>query len=152
MKPGHRFLFSIYISFMVYSIVIMIWGPAGTIQTSKLQVYKEKLIQNTDELSRISTKLNLQSNRLRTDQSLIELKARELGFFLKGEGEIIVKGFHKNNINFSIGSYYNSFNQIIPNVNYIRVISTFIGILVFFILTIFRTKLKFQKRKYTVSG
>ena len=137
---------------MVYSIVTMVWGPAGTIQNSKLQVYKDKLIQNTTELSQISDKLALQSNRLRADQSLIALKARELGFFLEGEGEIIVKGYHKNNINFSIGSYYNNFTKINPNLNYIRLFSSSIGVMFFILLTIFSGNSKFQKRKFKING
>ena len=93
MKLGFRLLFSIYISFIVYSLLSLVWGSAGVIQTSLLKVYKDKLLQNTIELGDISNQLNLQFDRLRSDEDLITLKARDLGYFKEGEGEIILKGY-----------------------------------------------------------
>lgn len=148
MKPSYRILFSIYITFIVYSTVFIIWGPAGIVQTSKLNTYKDKLIQNTTELSQINSKLVLQSNRLRTDQGLIALKARELGFFEGGEGKIIIKGYHINNVNFSIGSYYKKFNIKMANVNSFRIFSSIVGLFVYFLLTIFKKNTPVYKKRF----
>ena len=152
MKPGHRILFSIYISFIVYSSVSMIWGPAGILQTSKLNLYKEKLIQNTSELREISSQLVLQSNNLRSDQDLIALKARELGFFELGEGEIVIKGYQKKNINFSVGSFYKNFSVKIVNINNIRFFSLIAGFIVYLILTIFINKRPLYKKRLQING
>ena len=141
MKPKHRILLSIYITFVVYSTIAMIWGPAGMIQTSKLNSYKDKLVQNTTELSLISSKLILQSNRLRTDQELIALKARDLGYFDSGEGEIIIKGYQQKNINLSVGSYFKKFDIKTTNINYIRIISSIAGLICYLILTSLHKKL-----------
>ena len=148
MKPRHRILFSIYMTFIVYFSVSMIWGPSGIVQTSKLNAYKDKLIQNTTELRQISSKLALQSNRLRTDHDLITLKARELGYFELGEGEIIIKGYDKKNISFSVGSFYKNFTIKIVNINYIRIFSSIIGLFVYFILTIFMKKRSIYKKSF----
>ena len=148
MKPGLRILFSIYITFMVYAIVSIVWGPAGIVQTSKLKVYKEKLLQNTLDLSQISSTLTLQSLRLRTDHNLITLKARELGFFNEGEGELIIKGYQKNYINYSVGSYYKKFNKEITNVTYIRMFSVIFGFMVYLIMSVFKRNHQFQNRKF----
>ena len=148
MNPGHRLLFSIYITFMVYTIVSIVWGPSGVIQTSKLIIYKDKLVQNTIVLSQISSQLARQSDRLRTDQGLITLKARELGYFENGDGQIIIKGYQKNNINFSVGSYYKKFNKEISNTEYIRIFSSIIGLLVFLVLSVINNNLKYRKIKY----
>ena len=147
MKPKHRILFSIYITFVVYSTIAMIWGPAGIVQTSKLNNYKEKLVQNTTELSLISSKLILQSNRLRTDHGLIALKARDLGYFDLGEGEIIIKGYQQKNINFSVGSYFKKFDIKTPNINYIRIISSIAGLICYIFLSSLNKKLYLHPKR-----
>ena len=149
MKTGLRILFSIYITFMVYATISIVWGPSGIVQTSKLKVYKEKLLQNTVDLSQISSKLTLQSLRLRTDHNLISLKARELGFFNEGEGELIIRGYQKNYINYSVGSYYKNFNKEITNVTYLRMFSVLIGFMVYLIISMIKRNYLFQSRKYS---
>ncbi len=148
MKPGYRILLSVYITFMFYAIVSMVWGTSGLIQTEKLKSYKEKLEQNTLELSQISSSLVSQSKRLRTDSNLIAVKARDLGFFREGEGEIIIKGYNKNSINYSVGSYYNKYTNEMDNRGNIRIYSSIIGFLFFLILSIFSTKSKLNNKIY----
>ncbi|MEA1911584.1 MAG: hypothetical protein U9N32_07915, partial [Spirochaetota bacterium] len=138
----------IYITFMVYAIVSIVWGPAGIVQTSKLQIYKEKLLQNTVDLSQISSTLTLQSLRLRTDHNLIALKARELGFFNEGEGKFIIRGYSKNYINYSVGSYYKKFNKEITNVKYFRMFSVIVGFMVYLIMSVFIRNYQYQSRKF----
>lgn len=145
MKPGYRILISIYISFTVYTLVVLVWGTAGVIETSRLKVYKDKLLQNTIELSHISNQLALQSNRLRTEQGLITLKARDLGYFDEGERLIIIRGYQTNNINYSVGSYYKRFNKEIRNINYFRFFSLTVGLIMFLLLSALNTNSKYKK-------
>lgn len=152
MKPSHRILVSLYLTFIVYSVISMIWGSAGIVQTSKLKIYKEKLIQNTTELREISSKLLLQSNRLRTDQRLISLKARDLGYFEAGEGEIIFKGYNKKSISYSVGIFYKRFNIQIVNKKHIRLFSLFFGIFVYLILTFVNINTPLNNKKIFVHG
>lgn len=152
MKPSHRILVSLYLTFIVYSVISMIWGSAGIVQTSKLKIYKEKLIQNTTELREISSKLLLQSNRLRTDQRLISLKARDLGYFEAGEGEIIFKGYNKKSISYSVGIFYKRFNIQIVNKKHIRLFSLIFGIFVYLILTFVNINTPLNNKKIFVHG
>jgi len=145
MKAGYRILLSIYITFIVYTLVVLVWGTAGIIETSRLKVYKDKLLQNTIELSQISNHLAIQSNRLRTEQGLITLKARDLGFFDEGEGQVIIKGYHKNNINYSVGSYYKRFNKEIGNISYFRYFSIIVGMIIFLLLSVFKNNSIYKK-------
>lgn len=147
MKPGYRLLSSIYITFIVYSLLSLVWGPAGILQTSLLKVYKNRLVQNTIELGVISNQLELQFDRLRTDEDLIALKARELGFFRVGEGEIILNGYKKNSISYSMGSYYKNFNKKITDNSHIRLFSTIIGILSFLLMTILKDNSNVHRQK-----
>ncbi|MCK5197994.1 MAG: septum formation initiator family protein [Spirochaetales bacterium] len=152
MKHGSRLLFSIYITFIVYSLLSLVWGAAGILQTSMLKVYKNKLVQNTIELGEISNQLDLQFDRLRTDEDLIALKARELGFFREGEGELILKGYKKNSISYSVGSYYKNFNKKVTDNSRIRLFSTIIGILSFLLMTILKDNSNVHRRKNRVGN
>lgn len=152
MKPGYRLLFSVYITFIVYSLSSLIWGTAGIRQTSMLKAYKNKLLQNTMELGEISNQLDIQYYRLRSDEELIALKARELGFFREGEGEIVFKGYQKSNISFSVGSYYKNFNTKVTNNNHIRLFSAIIGILSFLLMTFLRRNANVRRRRKPVNS
>ena len=145
MKPGYRILVSIYVAFIVYTLVVLVWGAAGILETSRLKDYKDKLLQNTIELSQISNQLAIQSNRLRTEQRLIKLKARDLGFFDDGEGQVIIRGYHKNNINYSVGSYYKRFNKEIGNINYFRLFSIIAGLIMFLLLSVLKNNSIYKK-------
>ena len=147
MKPGYRLLSSIYITFIVYSLLSFVWGSAGILQTSLLKVYRNKLVQNTIELGIISNQLELQFDRLRTDEDLIALKARELGFFKAGEGEIVLNGYEKNSISYSVGSYFKKFNKKITDNSHIRLLSAFIGIISFLLMTILKDNSNVHRRK-----
>ena len=147
MKPGYRLLFSVYITFIVYSLSSLIWGTAGILQTSMLKAYKNKLVQNTMELGVISNQLDIQFYRLRSDEDLIALKSRELGFFRAGEGEIVFKGYQKSNISFSVGSYYKKFNTKETNNSSIRLFSIIIGILSFLLMTVLRRNTDVYRRR-----
>lgn len=151
MKPGYRLFFSLYITFIVYSISFLIWGTAGLLQTSMLKAYKNKLVQNTMELGEISNQLDIQFHRLRSDEDLIALKARELGFFKEGEGEIVFNGYQKSNISFSVGSYYQKFNTKVTNNSHIRRFSAIIGILSFLLMTVLRRDTNVQSKRNTVN-
>jgi cell division protein FtsB len=151
MKPGTRILFSFYISFIVYSSISLIWGAAGVVQTSMLEAYKKKLEQNTIELSEISSNLDLEFKRLRTDKELISLKARDLGFFREGEGEIVIKGYESNSINFLVGSYYKRFSSEVINKFSLRIFSGIMGILFFLVLTVFRGKLPNERGRSSIN-
>lgn len=151
MKPVDRLLFSTYITFIVYSILFLVWGSAGIRQTLLLEIYKNKLVKNTIELGEISSKLDLQFDRLRTDKDLIALKARKLGYFKSGEGEIILEGYRKNTISYSVGSYYKKFNQILTNNNSFRIFSTIIGVLSFLLMTILKDISNVYRKKKRIT-
>ncbi len=147
MKPGYRLLFSIYITFIVYTLSSLVWGTAGILQTSMLKAYKNKLVLNTMELGEISNQLDIQFYRLRSDEDLIALKARELGFFREGEGEIVFKGYKKSNTSFSVGSYYKKFNTKVTNNVHLRLFSAIIGILSFLLMTVLRRNTNVYRRR-----
>lgn len=147
MKPGYRLLISLYITFIIYSLLSLIWGSAGIIQTSLLKIYKDKLVSNTIELEEIGNQLDLKFDRLRTDEGLIALKARKLGFFKEGEGEIILDGYKKNTISYTVGSYYKNFNMRINDNSHIRLFSTIIGILSFLLMTVLKDNSNANQRK-----
>ncbi|MCF6334205.1 MAG: septum formation initiator family protein [Spirochaetales bacterium] len=136
MKPGYRFLFSIYITFVIYSLGTLVWGSAGILQTSQLENYKNRLASNTIELGEIGSKLETQFNLLRLDEDLIAVKARDLGYLSSNEGRIIIEGYNPGNRGFNVGSYYKRYNSPVSNSNKIRLFSLLMGVFFFLILSI----------------
>ncbi len=116
----------------------MIWGNAGILQTYQLKSYKNRLVENTIELGKIGSDLEMQFNQLRLDEDLIAIKARDLGFLSGNEGKLIIDGYNPGNSGLKVGSYYKRFHNSVVNSNRIRVFSLLIGIVFFLVLTLYR--------------
>ena len=148
MKSGYRILFSFYITFVVYSLGTLFWGNDGIVQSALLEKYRNKLVENTTNLKHISSRLESQYNSLISNHELIVLKARDLGYFKKDEGQIIIKNYHKKPYNFIVGSFYQRFSNKVLSAEYIRIFSAFIGMLTFLILTVFKgNSIEYKKRR-----
>jgi len=152
MKSGYRILFSFYITFVIYSIGTLFLGNAGIVQASLLENYRNKLVENTTNLKHISLRLESQYNSLISNHELIALKARDLGYFKKDEGQIIIKNYQKKPYNFIVGSFYQRFSNNVLSTEYIRIFSAFIGILTFLILTVFKGNSHVYKKRRSVIG
>jgi len=152
MKSGYRILLSFYITFVVYSIGTLFLGNAGIVEASLLKNYRNKLVENTTNLKHISFRLESQYNSLISNHELIALKARDLGYLKKDEGQIIIKNYKKKPYNFIVGSFYQRFSNNVLSAEYIRIFSAFIGILTFLILTIFKGNSHVYKKRRSVIG
>ncbi|MCD6578851.1 hypothetical protein J7L48_05200, partial [bacterium] len=87
-----------------------------------------------------------------SNHELIALKARDLGYFNKDEGQIIIKNYQKKPYNFIVGSFYQRFSKNVLSAEYIRIFSAFIGILTFLILTVFKGNSHVYKKRRSVIG
>ena len=152
MKTGYRLLFSLYVSFFVYSLLFFIWRSSGLIETTRLVNHRDKLSHNTKILSELNNKLDVQFDRLRSDSDLISLKARDLGFLKKGEGSIVLNGFKRSGISYSVGSYYKKFQSDTAPVNNFRIFALISGILTFLIMTLIKGNYNAHQRKFTLTN
>ncbi len=149
MKTGYRILLSFYITFVIYSIGTLFLGSAGIVEASLLDKYRNKLSENTINLKAINSNLESQYNSLISNHDLITLKARDLGYFKIGEGQIIIQSYKPKTYNFTVGSFYQRFSYNVLKSEYIRIFSAFIGIFTFLILTVFKGSSNVSKRRKT---
>ena len=103
MKWGKRLLISLYIGFVIYSLLVLIWGPSGYFSLKSLNNYKNKLQQNNRELVDLHERLKIQLESLKYDSELIRLYARSLGYFDDGEQVIRVENYSNERNFYSVG-------------------------------------------------
>jgi cell division protein FtsB len=103
MKWGKRLLVSLYIGFVIYSLLVLVWGPSGYVSLKSLNNYKYKLQQNNRELVDLHEKLRTQLESLKYDSELIRLYARSLGYFDDDEQVIRVENYSNQRNFYSVG-------------------------------------------------
>lgn len=96
-------LLSLYIGFVIYSLLVLIWGPSGYFSLKSLNNYKNKLQQNNRELVDLHERLKIQLESLKYDSELIRLYARSLGYFDDGEQVIRVENYSNERNFYSVG-------------------------------------------------
>lgn len=151
MRSGYRILLSIYVTFIIYSLLSLIWGSSGILETARLTVHRDLLAKNTERLSEINENLDVQFESLSTDSELITLKARELGYYADGEGEIVISGYKKRGIAYSVGSYYKNFEKRVVSGYNLRMVAAVIGLLCFLFMTLGKGSLNAPERKSSVT-
>lgn len=103
MKWGKRLLLSLYIGFVIYSLLVLIWGPSGYFSLKSLNIYKYKLQQNNRELVDLHEQLKTQLESLKYDSELIRLYARSLGYFDDREQVVRVENYSNQRNFYSVG-------------------------------------------------
>jgi cell division protein FtsB len=84
MKP-RRAGFSLYLSFLLSSLLLFVFGDSGLKQYQALTSYRDILTSNIEELEEIHRRLSAEAESLRSDPERIALQARELEFFQEDE-------------------------------------------------------------------
>ena len=104
MKIGTRLLFSVYIGFVVASVVHCIYGPSGMLAYTKIEGEAAKLEANLDELKGIYHDLSVEFDSLRRSGEQVALKARDLGYLYENEGIIDVANiWHPSSGYYAVG-------------------------------------------------
>ncbi|MBN2656180.1 MAG: septum formation initiator family protein [Spirochaetales bacterium] len=75
------FLFSLLIGLSVYSVLIFAKGDTGLSAMEQAESYKNLLSENLDEIREINRELTVDFDALSSDEELIKLKARALGYY-----------------------------------------------------------------------
>ncbi len=95
-----RLIYSTFIGFTLYLSLLLIYGETGLSAIKKVESYKELLNLNLNEIQEINEELTVEFNSLSSDNELIKLKARALGYFAR-EDHIV----HISNWNPDINCY-----------------------------------------------
>lgn len=87
-----KFMISVCIGTLVYIIISIIAGRNGIYAYNQLYEQKMRLTSNVAQLQKVNDVLSSECNALRTDRSIIESYARNLGFAYEGEKMIKITG------------------------------------------------------------
>jgi len=126
-------LLSIWVAVAVYSIGSFIYGPTGLIAMQHLELQKEKLTGNMEELELIRQNLTYSVDSLLYDRETLEILARDLGYGKPNESFIRISGtdsIFKNH--FVVGGLVTPEQSIAPLAeNQLRFVALISGVVVF---------------------
>lgn len=85
-----KLLCSIYIGFIIFSIITLFSGSVGLTNMKALNYFKVNLIRHVENLETKSIKLDDEIERLTSDVDRLKLAARPLGYIEQGQSVIKV--------------------------------------------------------------
>ena len=91
-----KLLYSIFLGFTIYSILFFIEGDTGLKAMEKVESYKEQLNLNLEDIRSINNELIIDFDSLSSDNEIIKLKARALGYFDKADHIIHIASWNPN--------------------------------------------------------
>jgi hypothetical protein len=91
MKPLYLLL-PLWLVISSYAILCFFLGDHGLLVMQRLEIERERMEQNIDELSSINAALDARMKALQSDPELIALEARKLGWGLENEERIRIIG------------------------------------------------------------
>ena len=87
-----RIVVALYAGFLLSSLFQFMWGEAGIHRMRNIEEHRDRLIANIEDLERIHSDLILERDALLYDETEIELRAREFGFYREDEIPIKLPG------------------------------------------------------------
>ena len=93
MKLYLKIITPIFMFALVYSFLVIFFGPRGFFAVQQLKRQRESLIQHVQLLSDMSENLNIRIANLSSDPQTIAVYAHDLGYVHKGEGLIKLMNF-----------------------------------------------------------
>ena len=140
MKVINRLIITFYLIFLTYSVVLSIYGPVGVSKIHKLNDYKNDLVNNITELSKINQDLSKNFQNIYKNSEIITLEARKLGYLKENEGFIKINNTNIENKFYSVGKIINFNSVSILNSRISFMISIIFGSVFFILFTIFDKK------------
>ena len=131
---GLRIFLSFYLGFLVYSALIFFFDSSGFLSMKILAGDKIELEENIDDLKLLHNKLLSQFEALRSDPEVIEIHAREYGYFREDETVIRIDGYRPPARFYSVGKLINPRRRITDFTAYYRA-AGFITALLFYLFS-----------------
>jgi len=96
-------LLSGFTGFLLYSLLVLVFGPSGIYAHAELAEYRNKLDSNIEELEKINNNLEERFQLLRSSEDHIRMLSREIGYYEADERVITVNGYKAGAKYFTIG-------------------------------------------------
>jgi cell division protein FtsB len=103
MKTGSRIIISLYLGYVVYSILMFVYGQSGLTALDELKNYRDKLVTNIEEIQETNRRLHVELDLLRSEAEYIRLESRRIGYFESDEGVIYVDGYENRRNHYTVG-------------------------------------------------
>ena len=103
MRTGSRIIISLYVGYVVYSLLMLAYGQSGLVALGELKDYREKLVLNLAEIQETHNELRSEIDLLRSDGEYISLESRRIGYFEANEGIIHVDGYENRKNHYAVG-------------------------------------------------
>ena len=87
-------IYTFFISLAIYSLLIFSEGDTGLKAMAKVESYRNLLNNNLESIREINDELTLDFDALSTDNEIIKLKARALGFFEKNDHLVHIENWN----------------------------------------------------------
>jgi cell division protein FtsB len=119
-----------YAAFMVYSILILVWGPKGQLQYSMLEEHKHTLMENVKKLEKYQNDLGNQAKKLATDKNAVLLEARTLGYYEADEGRIVLAEAYKpQGKGYTLGTFIRPYKSEAVDTSLLKIVALCAGFL-----------------------
>lgn len=103
MKTGSRIIISLYIGYVVYSLLTLVYGQSGLTALGELRAYSEKLVRNLEEIQETNRRLHTEIGLLRSEAEYIRLESRRIGYFEPDEGIIHIEDYENRKNHYAVG-------------------------------------------------
>lgn len=145
----NKIFISSYLGFVLYIILVMIWGPKGFINYNNLDNYRDSLILNISDLKIKENRFLNETRELNLNNDKIAITARDLGYIKNNENLIDVKGssYQKTRVFYNAGSLVNGGADSFNNRELLLVFSSVFSLLVFIIIVSFGESREFNTAK-----
>lgn len=87
-------MYTLFISLAIYSLLIFSEGETGIKAMAKVESYRNILNNNLESIRDINDELTVEFDALSTDNEMIKLKARALGFFDKNDHLVHIENWN----------------------------------------------------------
>lgn len=89
-----NFLYALLAGLVIYSLLIYTGGDTGLSAMAKAENYKEMLAGNLESIREINRELTVDFDALSSDNELIKLKARSLGYYEKDDHLVHIENWN----------------------------------------------------------
>ena len=145
MTQWQRVLLAAYSAFFIYTILCLIFGDTGYMETARLRSYKMLLQENLTELESLNQVLESRAITLRSDKETLSVHSRELGYLKPEEGIILMKGFGDKQASYPMGRMLKWTRSVENRKPLFRGIALSVGIILFLLMTLFGHEISYPR-------
>ena len=140
MKIGFRIAIALYSGFILYSILTFGLGQSGIGAMSDMQLHRNGLEQNIDDLRQIGNDLRLRQNALLNDPSEAVQLARRLGYYSETEIRLVLPEAEPATLSRTLGRMVVRYTGSRDHQTLFRAIGVLCGLVLFVVLVFLGSK------------